>query len=147
MQVLGLDEIAKKWDARYAKVCFEALGHDDALVRSKAKRMLMAHVDRSFDPDVKALLQDLDLRKRAAVISLAIKLWGKKGVEEVRPWLKADAQILRYYALFVLYEDLRIGRGAGKTAIVVVMLDRNRQNSPFDSVGKTNAMLREYQRS
>jgi Tfp pilus assembly protein PilF len=102
---LGLDEIANKWDARYAKVCFEALGHDDTLVRSKARHVLMAHVDRSFDPDVRALLQDPDLRKRAAAISLAIKLWGKKGVEEVRPWLKADAQILRYYALLVLYQD------------------------------------------
>src|SRR5262249_18495603 len=101
---LALDAMGTKWDRGYTRSVLETLGHDDEYVRAKALRALLANVDRSFDKDLKALLQDSDPRKRGMAAYLAVKRWGKEGVAEVRPWLKSDVQLLRYDALSALLQ-------------------------------------------
>jgi hypothetical protein len=96
--------MADKWDAKYVKPAALALGHDDEYVRVKALRALLANVDRSFDKDLKALLQDTDLRKQGMSGYLAVKPWGEGGIEAVQPWLSEDAQLLRYDALSALLQ-------------------------------------------
>src|SRR5205823_4694562 len=77
---------------------------DDEYIRAKALRALMANVDRSFDPELKTLLQDRDLRKKGMAGYLAVKLWGKEGIMEVKTWLKSDTQLLRYDAISALLQ-------------------------------------------
>jgi len=53
---------------------------------------------------LKALFEDSDLRKRGLAAYLAVKRWGKPGIEAVKPWLKEDAQLLRDDAISALLE-------------------------------------------
>ena len=108
---LAVDHLGKHWDPKHIKPLLDVLGHDDEFVRAKAQRALMDNVDRSFDPQLKALLKDPDLRKRGLAAYLAVKLWGKEGVEAVRPWLPEQAQLLRYDAVSAL---LRHGGETGR---------------------------------
>jgi Tfp pilus assembly protein PilF len=101
---LALDEMGKKWERGYTKPVVETLGHDDEYVRAKALRALLANVDQSFDKELRILLQDTDLRKKGMAGYLAVKLWGKEGIKEVKAWLKEDVQLLRYDALSALLQ-------------------------------------------
>jgi tetratricopeptide (TPR) repeat protein len=101
---MALDTMGKQWDRGYSQSVLAALGHDDEYVRAKALRALLAHVDRSFDKDLKGLLQDADLRKRGMAAYLAVNLWGEEGIKAVKPWLKAEVQLLRYDALSALLQ-------------------------------------------
>ena len=64
----------------------------------------MTNAGKSFDKDLKALLQDTDFRKRGMAAYLAVKLWGRKGVTEIERWLEEDAQLLRYDAISALIQ-------------------------------------------
>jgi hypothetical protein len=64
----------------------------------------LANVDQSFDKELRILLQDTDLRKKGMAGYLAVKLWGKEGIKEVKAWLKEDVQLLRYDALSALLQ-------------------------------------------
>jgi tetratricopeptide (TPR) repeat protein len=101
---MAVDEIGKRWDAKFTKPLLAALGHDDGYVRAKALRALVTNVGRSFDNDLKTLLKDSDLRKRGLAGYLAVKLWGDEGITEITPWLNADAQLLRYDAVSALVQ-------------------------------------------
>lgn len=101
---IAIDDLGKKWDPKNVSLLTEALGHDDEYVRAKALRALTNNVDRSFDKELKTLLSDSDLRMRGLAGYLAVKLWGKEGIKEVTPWLKDDAQLLRYDALSALLQ-------------------------------------------
>jgi tetratricopeptide (TPR) repeat protein len=111
---LAIDAMGKTWDAKYVKPLLKAMGHDDEYVRAKALRALMKNVGGEFDDDLKGLLKDEDLRKRGLAGSLAVKLWGEKGVEAVKPWLKEDSQLLRYDAVSAL---LLYGGEPGRKAV------------------------------
>ncbi len=122
---MAVDELAKKWDRKHLSVVLEALGHDDEYMRAKALRALMTNLDRSYDKDVKALLQDSDLRKKGMAAYLAVKLWGKEGVKEVAPWLKEEAQLLRYDALSVLLEH------GGEEGRAIIKEHQTREKHPW----------------
>jgi Tfp pilus assembly protein PilF len=101
---LAIDEMEKRWDARYIQPLLKALGHDDDYVRAKALRQLIANAGQSFENDLKALLQDGDLRKRGMAGYLAVKLWGARGIAAVKPWLNEEAQLLRFDAVSSLFQ-------------------------------------------
>jgi len=112
---MAVDEIGKNWNRSCLKSVMEALGHDDEYVRAKALRILVKNVDRTFDPELKELLQEKDLRKRGMAGYLAVKLWGKEGIDVVKPWLKQDEQLLRYDAVSAL---VQYGGEAGRLAVL-----------------------------
>jgi Tfp pilus assembly protein PilF len=122
---MALDGMWKKWDGKYAKPVVASLGHDDEHVRGKALRALLANVDRSFDKDLKALLADGDLRKKGMAGYLAVKLWGKEGIKEVKPWLKEDAQLLRYDAISALLQH------GGEEGRAIVRAHRAHEKHPW----------------
>ena len=85
---------AKSGKRSTVKPLIEAMGHDDPNIRWQATEALKKNVDRSFDKDLKALLDGPDLRKRRLAGYIAIKLWGKDGIAAVQPWLKSPMRRL-----------------------------------------------------
>ena len=97
-----LQQISKNWKASYLKVALNCLGHDDEEVRWIATQLIKAHVDRSFDPTLKALLSDEDLRKRGLAAYLAVHLWKGDSFEIMKKMLTEDSELLRFDAISAL---------------------------------------------
>ena len=98
----ALQQISKNWKASYLKVALNCLGHDDEEVRWIATQLIKAHVDRSFDPTLKALLSDEDLRKRGLAAYLAVHLWKRDSFEIMKKMLTEDSELLRFDAISAL---------------------------------------------
>jgi hypothetical protein len=59
-------------------------------------------VDSSFDPTLKELLVDKDIRKRGLAAYIAVHLWKEKSFDAMRAMLKEEAQLLRFDAVSAL---------------------------------------------
>jgi hypothetical protein len=78
------------------------MGHDDEEVRWLATEAIKSHVDRSFDQQLRALLQESDLRKRGLGAYIAVYLWKQESFALMRNMLSEEAQLLRFDALSAL---------------------------------------------
>jgi hypothetical protein len=59
-------------------------------------------VDRSFDPQLKLLLADPDLRQRGLAAYLAVHLWGRESFPLMEQFLQDECQLLRFDAYSAL---------------------------------------------
>ena len=99
---VAVNELAEKWDKKNIGLLIKLMEHDDGGVRWSATDAIMKNVDRSFDPTLKALLTDSDLRKRGLAAYIAVHLWKAESFDYMRQMLKEDAQLLRFDALSAL---------------------------------------------
>ncbi|HKC66093.1 MAG TPA: hypothetical protein VKB86_20785, partial [Pyrinomonadaceae bacterium] len=99
---IAVEKMGEKWDPAQLKTYLELMGHDDGGVRWFATTAIMQHVDRSFDPTLKSLLQDSDLRKRGLAAYIAVHLWKQESFDTMRNMLREQAQLLRFDAISAL---------------------------------------------
>ncbi|MDQ3818900.1 MAG: hypothetical protein M3362_14670 [Acidobacteriota bacterium] len=102
MVTMAVQKMAEKWDPAQLKTYLDLMGHDDGGVRWLAATTIMEHVDRSFDPTLKSLLQDKDLRKRGLAAYIAVHLWKQESFDTMRSMLREQAQLLRFDAISAL---------------------------------------------
>lgn len=100
--VIAAEHAAEKWDRAYVGPLVELMGHDDDTVRANAAEAIKKNADRSFDPTLRALLKDGDLRRRGLAFYIAVKLWQQESFPLMREALKEQAQLLRYDAISAL---------------------------------------------
>ena len=67
-----------------------------------ATEAIKTHIDRAFDEQLKALLQEKDLRKRGLAAYIAVHLWKQESFTLMRNMLREEAQLLRFDALSAL---------------------------------------------
>jgi hypothetical protein len=91
------------------------MGHDDEEVRWLATEAIKVHADRSFDEQLRGLLQERDLRKRGLAAYVAVHLWKQESFETMRNMLREEAQLLRYDALSALMIE---GGNEGRRIVV-----------------------------
>ena len=87
------------------------MGHEDQGVRWDATQLLKNKVDTSFDPKLRALLKDNDLRKRGLAAYIAVYRWKSASFPLMDELLADNAELLRYDALSALILE---GGAAGK---------------------------------
>lgn len=100
--LLALDEMEKAWKPAYAQTLVGLLAHDDSGVRWRATELLKAKADASFDPTLKGLLHDKDLRRRGLAAYVAVHRWKSASFDLIRPMLREEAQLLRFDAVSAL---------------------------------------------
>lgn len=122
---LALADMKQAWEPGYIPALMDCLSHDDEMIRYRAMHLLLDHVDRSFDPQLNGLLADPDLRRRGIGGYLAIKLWGQAGIDQVSPWLKEEAQLLRYDAISALMEH------GGAAGMAIILEHQPREKHPW----------------
>ena len=98
----ALQQMSKTWKASYLNAVLNCLDHDDEEVRWIATELIKSHVDRSFDPTLKVLLNDEDLRKRGLAAYLAVQLWKRDSFEIIKKMLTEDSELLRFDAISAL---------------------------------------------
>jgi Tfp pilus assembly protein PilF len=98
----ALQQMSKTWKASYLNAMLTCLDHDDEEVRWIATQLIKSHVDRSFDPTLKALLNDEDPRKRGLAAYLAVHLWKRDSFEIIKNMLTEDSELLRFDAISAL---------------------------------------------
>jgi hypothetical protein len=102
---VGLQAIARatdSWRPEYLSTMIALLGHDDEAVRWAATEAIKSHVDRSFDEQLRTLLQERDLRKKGLAAYIAVHLWKQESFPSIREMLREEAQLLRFDALSAL---------------------------------------------
>jgi len=107
----ALQQMVKTWKASYLNAVLNCLDHDDEEVRWIATQLIKSHVDRSFDPTLKVLLNDKDLRKRGLAAYLAVHLWKRDSFEIIKKMLTEDSELLRFDAISALILE---GREEGR---------------------------------
>ena len=80
----------------------QLLGHDDLGVRWEATQALKTKVDGSFDTQLKALLQDVDLRKRGLAAYIAVHRWKNDSFGIMKSLLADESQLVRFDAISAL---------------------------------------------
>lgn len=100
--VQALARAAEAWRPEYLAMMIALMEHDDEEVRWMATEAIKVHADRSFDEQLRALLQERDLRKRGLAAYIAVHLWKQESFALMRNMLREDAQLLRYDALSAL---------------------------------------------
>src|SRR4051794_28173647 len=63
------------WRPEYLSAMLAMMEHEDEDIRWQATEAIKNHVDRSFDEQLRALLQDRDQRKRGLAAYIAVHLW------------------------------------------------------------------------
>jgi HEAT repeat protein len=71
-------------------------------VRWQATEAIKQNVDRSFDPVLRELLRDSDLRKRGLAAYIAARLWKRESFTVLREMLSEQSQLLRFDAISAL---------------------------------------------
>ncbi len=99
---MALEQMDKIWDPTYVAAVAELMGHEDGSVRWNATQLLKKKVDSSFDPTLRILLKDKDLRKRGLAAYIAVYRWKNASFEFVDELLADDAELLRFDALSAL---------------------------------------------
>lgn len=122
---LATEKLSDPLEQKYVNPLLSLMAHDNPNIRWAATEALRKHVDRTFDPQLKELLIDPDLRKRGLSFYIAVHLWGSEGVAQVKEFLNESAQLLRYDALFAL---MLYGGKAGRE---VLMEHRTKETHPF----------------
>jgi tetratricopeptide (TPR) repeat protein len=100
--VQALARALEDWHPEYLATMIALMEHDDEEVRWTATEAIKIHADRSFDGQLKALLQERDLRKRGLAAYIAVHLWKQESFALMRDMLREEAQLLRYDALSAL---------------------------------------------
>lgn len=100
--VIALEQLSEHWRPAYINLMLDCLEHDDEQVRWLATEALKKNVDRSFDGNLRALLQDSDLRKRGLAAYIAAHLWKQQSFDVLRSMLREKAQLLRFDAISAL---------------------------------------------
>jgi len=108
---LALEQIGNEWKPTYVDPVSALMGHEDQGVRWGATQVLKKNVDSSFDPKLRALLKDNDLRKRGLAAYIAVYRWKSASFGLMDELLAESAQLLRYDALSALTLE---GGPAGK---------------------------------
>ena len=73
--VMTLEQMNEKWKPENVDLLTTLMGHEDGEVRWEATQLLKKNVDSSFDPKLRALLKDSDLRKRGLAAYIAVHRW------------------------------------------------------------------------
>jgi len=108
---LALEQMEKRWKPDYVDPVTALMGHEDQGVRWDATQLLKNKVDTSFDPKLRALLKDADLRKRGLAAYIAVYRWKSASFRLMDELLADNAELLRYDALSALILE---GGAAGK---------------------------------
>ncbi|HEY0324205.1 MAG TPA: tetratricopeptide repeat protein [Pyrinomonadaceae bacterium] len=113
--VQAVTRAAENWRPEYLATMLILMEHDDEEVRWLATEAIKNHADRSFDEQLRALLQEKDLRKRGLAAYIAVHLWKQESFPVMQAMLREEAQLLRFDALSALVleggtEGLRIVR-------------------------------------
>ena len=98
----ALEEMGKAWKPEYLKAVVGLMAHDDGGVRWQATELLKAKADASFDPTLRVLLQDTDLRRRGLAAYVAVHRWKSASFDLMRQMLREEAQLLRFDAVSAL---------------------------------------------
>ncbi len=98
----ALGEMEKAWKPEYTQALVNLMAHDDGGVRWKATELLKEKADASFDPTLKTLLQDKDLRRRGLAAYVAVHRWKSASFDPMRQMLREEAQLLRFDAVSAL---------------------------------------------
>jgi len=99
---LALERLSENWKAPYGEPVLKCMEHDDGGIRWQATEALKKNIDRRFDENLKALLQDRDLRKRGLSAYLAVHLWQKDSFPILKNMLTEKAQLVRFDAVSAL---------------------------------------------
>src|SRR5262252_3665111 len=108
---LALTSMDQAWQPSYIDPVIALMGHEDQGVRWDATQLLKQRVDSDFDPKLKALLKDNDLRKRGLAAYIAVYRWKSASFPFMDELLAEQAQLLRFDALSALILE---GGPAGK---------------------------------
>jgi Tfp pilus assembly protein PilF len=108
---LALEQIDKAWNPTYVSVLVDLMGNEDDGVRWGATQLLKKRVDTSFDPTLRMLLKDKDLRKRGLAAYIAVYRWKNASFPFIDELLAEEAELLRFDALSALILE---GGEAGK---------------------------------
>jgi len=100
--VQAISRAAEEWRPEYLAKMIALMEHDDEEVRWLATEAIKNHADRSFDEQLRTLLQEKDLRKRGLAAYIAVHLWQQESFPFMRDMLREEAQLLRYDALSAL---------------------------------------------
>ncbi|MEP6707833.1 MAG: HEAT repeat domain-containing protein [Pyrinomonadaceae bacterium] len=100
--VQAVSRAAEEWRPEYLSKMIALMEHDDEEVRWLATEAIKNHADRSFDEQLKALLQEKDLRKRGLAAYIAVHLWKQESFPIMRDMLREEAQLLRFDAISAL---------------------------------------------
>lgn len=100
--VLALEWVLEQWQPSYLKPLLQVMAHDDEEVRWLAHEAIKKNVDRSFDGNLKALLQDSDLRIKGLAAYISVHLWKQQSFNVLRDMLREEAQLLRFDAISAL---------------------------------------------
>lgn len=122
--VLALEWVLEQWQPSYLKLLLQVMAHDDEEVRWLAHEAIKKNVDRSFDGDLKALLQDSDLRIRGLAAYISVHLWKQQSFGILRDMLRDDAQLLRFDAISAL------GLEGGSEGRQILIARRNLESHP-----------------
>src|SRR6185369_9359598 len=122
--VLALEQVKENWQPAYLKPVVSGLAHDDEEVRWLCSEALQKHMDRTFDADLKVLLQDRDLRIRGLAAYVAAHVWKEGSLELLRNMLNDEAQLLRFDAISSLSRD------GGNEGRKILIAHRRRETSP-----------------
>jgi tetratricopeptide (TPR) repeat protein len=98
----ALGEMEKDWKPAYTQTLVGLMAHDDGGVRWKATELLKARADASFDPTLRELLRDKDLRRRGLAAYLAVHRWKAESFDLMRQMLREEAQLVRFDAVSAL---------------------------------------------
>lgn len=98
----ALERMQERWEPAHLKALVGAMGHDDGGARWAATMLIMEKADRSFDPTLRALLADADLRKRGLAAYIAVHLWKRESFPVMRAMLREESQLLRFDAVSAL---------------------------------------------
>ena len=98
----ALDAMGMEWRPAYTQTLVGLMAHDDGGVRWAATELLKARADASFDPTLRELLRDKDLRRRGLAAYLAVHRWKAESFDLMRQMLREEAQLLRFDAASAL---------------------------------------------
>ena len=118
--IVALEKMGGAWKPEYMQPALAALSHDDGGVRWTAMEAIKKNANRSFDPTLRSLLADADLRKRGLALYLAAHLWGRESFPFIREALGEQSQLLRFDAVSALF----IEAGAEGRVLVAEHLPR-----------------------
>lgn len=120
---LALNDIEKNWKPDYLPILVDLMGHEDGGVRWDATELLKKKIDRSFDPTLRNLLKDTDLRTRGLAAYLAVHLWKTDSFEMIKRMLLEEAELIRFDAISALI--LEGGEAGRRIALAHAQLEKH----------------------
>lgn len=102
---IALEQMLENWLPAYLEPVVQLMGHADPGLRWEATQVLKTKVDSSFDPQLKGLLKDEDLRKRGLAAYIAVYRWKNGSFEIIKSLLADEAELVRFDAISALMID------------------------------------------